>query len=574
MVSIYRLKRILTQWFIFLLIASVCPAIHAKVKNTKPLAVVGTAQSVVINTPVTLDGSLSSDSDGSIKKWQWTQTKGPKVKLSNAKKAVATFTSPAKLKAAAKTTTLVFKLTVTDNKNAVAAASLPVTVTLLPVCVLPQVLENGVCVTPPPICVPPQTLVNGQCLEHKVVCATGQIFLNGVCFNPQLVCQAPKILKNGICITPQTVCALPLVLQNKQCVTAPPSGTFNDTGIIECSDGAYNGENCGNSQFPQQDAEGGRDVTHYNDYDGLAGFSFTKLGATGEELPLTASQWACTKDNVTGLVWENKTLDGGLHDKNRAFSYYTPEFNPKNEYATATDVTGFVATVNSQGLCGVSNWRVPNVEELQSIVNFGFALPGPSIDQSFFANTPIIGFWTSSPLPRTPGSALLLYQDDGRVFDDVRNPVKEATVRLVSGTPISHTYTLSSDGQEVIDESAGLIWQRCVEGKNWNGTACVGNPLGFMFQEALHRAETTKNSSGKKWRLPNIKELSGLVDTRNTVVAVNETLFPNSPNDQYWTASSFTTDAFFAWVVHFFYGSVYYTYTEDTGVVRLVRDKD
>lgn len=572
MVSAHNIKQALIP-ICMLLMLSALHCADAAVKNSKPSAVVGTTQSVVVNTPVTLDGQLSNDSDGNIKKWQWTQTQGTKVKLTNANKAVASFTSP-KLKSGSKSTTLVFKLTVTDNKNASAFATLAVTVSAEPICVLPKVLENSVCVTPPPICVPPQTLVNGVCLEHKVVCSTGQVFLNGICFNPQPVCQAPQILINGVCVTPQTVCALPLVLQNKQCVTAPASGTFNDTGIVLCSDGAHNVDGCGNSQFPQQDAEFGRDVTHYNDYDGRAGFSFSKISAEGATLPLTAKQWACIKDNVTGLMWENKTLDGGLHDKYRTFSYYSPSFNPNNEYATATDATGFVAAVNNQAWCGVSNWRIPTAEELQSIVSLNFLLPGPSIDESFFANTRNIGTWTSSPLPRTPDSALILYMDDGRIFDSVRNPTTETSARLVSGNPVAHAYTLSADGQEVIDSSAKLVWRRCVEGKSWNGTACIGNPLGFMFQEALQRALDAKIASGQKWRLPNIKELTGLMDTTNPVVALNETLFPNSPNDQYWSGSSFSTDGFFAWVAHFYYGWVYYTYTEDTGVVRLVRDQE
>ncbi|MCX7098620.1 MAG: DUF1566 domain-containing protein [Methylococcales bacterium] len=560
--------------FLWVLMFFVSNYAHAIVKNSKPLAVVGNAQSVVINTPVVLDGSLSHDSDGNIKKWQWTQTKGIKVKLVNPKQSVASFTSPAKLKVRTTSTVLVFKLTVTDNKNATASATVPITVTLEPICVLPQVLEKGVCVTPPPECVQPQTLVNGVCVEHKVVCSAGQLFLNGICMSPLVICKAPQILKNAVCITPKFVCKLPLVLQNGQCVTPGPSFSVNDTGILDCSDGAYNVSGCANKQFPWQDAEFGRDVSHYNDSDGIAGFSFTKISAMGAALPLDASEWACVKDNVTGLLWENKTHDGGLHDKSRSFSNYSLTFNPKNEYGSATDATGFAATVNAQGTCGVNNWRLPTTQELQGIVNFGYPLPGPSIDQNFFSDTLNSPFWSGSPLPRATNSAWLVYFDDGRIFDDVRNRNGGAAVRLVSGGPVSQNYAISDDGQEVMDHAGGLIWKRCVEGKTWNGYACVGSPLGFMFQEALQRAEAVRNDTGKNWRIPNIKELTGLIDTSQTTVAINQNLFPNTQNDQHWSSSSFTTDAFFAWVAHFFYGSVYYTYTEDTAVVRLVRDKE
>ena len=37
-----------------------------------------------------------------------------------------------------------------------------------------------------------------------------------------------------------------------------------------------------------------------------------------------AKDWACTRDNATGLVWEVKTDDGGLRDKDNTYSWYDP----------------------------------------------------------------------------------------------------------------------------------------------------------------------------------------------------------------------------------------------------------
>ena len=54
-----------------------------------------------------------------------------------------------------------------------------------PVCVAPQVLQNGVCVTPPPVCVPPNVLVAGACVPP-----------------PPPVCVPPKVLINGVCAAP------------------------------------------------------------------------------------------------------------------------------------------------------------------------------------------------------------------------------------------------------------------------------------------------------------------------------------------------------------------------------------
>jgi hypothetical protein len=578
-------------WLLILVTISPVGIAAAKPKNVKPVAVAGSSQSVLVNTTVTLDGSKSLDSDGLVKKWQWTQTKGTKVKLSNAKKAVASFTSP-KLKAKTTSTLLSFKLTITDDRKATASSNVIITVKALPVCKLPEVLQNGSCTIPAPICVLPKILLNGECyspvptctasqilqngacVELKAACPPPKLFLNGLCANPIEICKAPQFFKQGKCVTPEKACDLPLVLQNGNCVPPGTSTPINDTGIIECSNGDINSDGCGLAHFPKQDAETGRDITHYNDSDGAAGFSFTKISASGAALPINANEWSCIKDNVTGLLWENKTNDAGLHDKNRNFSYYSPESNPKNLYNTVNDANGFINAVNAQGLCGINNWRLPSSIELQGIVNFAYPLPGPAIDQNFFPNTVNSAFWSSSPFARDPNSAWILHFDDGRIFEDFRNRDGGASIRLVSGVNNPHAFVISNDGHEVTDNSTGLTWQRCVVGMQWNGSTCAGFPRGYMYSESLQLAESIRVESGVNWRLPNIKELSSIVDTRNIGVTIDESVFPNSPHDQYWSSSPFSNDAFFAWMVSFFQGSVYYSYTEDLGMVRLVKDKD
>ena len=76
---------------------------------THPTANAGSNQSVNYSASVTLDGSGSSDPDGSIASYQWTQTQGSSVVLSGSDTANPTFTAPAA------STTLTFQLTVTDN---------------------------------------------------------------------------------------------------------------------------------------------------------------------------------------------------------------------------------------------------------------------------------------------------------------------------------------------------------------------------------------------------------------------------------------------------------------------------
>ena len=80
--------------------------------NLAPTAEAGTDQTVDERTAVTLDGSNSSDPDDGIASYQWTQTAGTSVTLSDATAIQPTFTAP-DLESGGEA--LTFKLTVTDN---------------------------------------------------------------------------------------------------------------------------------------------------------------------------------------------------------------------------------------------------------------------------------------------------------------------------------------------------------------------------------------------------------------------------------------------------------------------------
>ena len=101
--------------------------------NAVPVAHAGMNQEVVSGATVTLDGSKSSDSDGTmtIKTYTWTRTGGTggTVTLTNETTAMPSFTADT-LVAGAADVTHVFELVVTDDENARSvAASVTITVT-------------------------------------------------------------------------------------------------------------------------------------------------------------------------------------------------------------------------------------------------------------------------------------------------------------------------------------------------------------------------------------------------------------------------------------------------------------
>ena len=94
------------------------------VSNSSPDADAGVDQSVISGATVSLDGTDSRDPGGSIDDYAWVQTSGPSVAITAADTATPTFVAPV----VAATTTLRFRLTVTDNNNASDSDEVDVTV--------------------------------------------------------------------------------------------------------------------------------------------------------------------------------------------------------------------------------------------------------------------------------------------------------------------------------------------------------------------------------------------------------------------------------------------------------------
>jgi hypothetical protein len=83
------------------------------------------------------------------------------------------------------------------------------------------------------------------------------------------------------------------------------------------------------------------------------------------------------KDLNTGLIWEVKCQScGGLHDVSNLYPWSGNGFQD-----TIWDWLDAINAEGGTGYAGHNDWRIPNVRELQSIVDYG-ALP-PAIDPVF-----------------------------------------------------------------------------------------------------------------------------------------------------------------------------------------------
>jgi hypothetical protein len=374
--------------------------------------------------------------------------------------------------------------------------------------------------------------------------------------------------------------------------TAPVAGagriTLNDTGMTQCID--HHKQWSSECLKSYQDAAYGRDVDNANPEDGEAGFSFRKVCRSGEMAgegscpsdPLQGSgsdDWGCVYDNVSQLTWEAKTDDGSMHS-------YRLQFTNKGNKARDdfSDAAWLVDATNAQALCGATSWRLPDVSELQSIVDYGQGVPNPIsssfVDPTFFPYA--WGSWTWTRSDYVYDSKLAWYVD----FDDGGINFRQrfdsgASARLVHGAPknietrqamVRERFSPSDDGTEILDILTGLIWSRCSVGMVWNSqfSTCDGKPHEFTRVQALDYARVNKAGG---WRLPNIKELFSIVDTNvQPPPAIDHLAFPNTPSSVVFFSSTPVDSVGLYWeTVSFFKGTIGESSEGNRNLLRMVR---
>ncbi|MBV5307786.1 DUF1566 domain-containing protein, partial [Chromatium okenii] len=337
-------------------------------------------------------------------------------------------------------------------------------------------------------------------------------------------------------------------------------GPINDTGITSCSNETQNGLACPVTGFPRQDAEFGSN-----------GFDFTAIDASGNTTTPTsgANPHPCVLDNVTGLIWEVKTDDGGLRDKDWTYSWYSTRDGGTVSGTSNCKTTGrcdtekFVADVNAAGLCGFNDWRMPNEKELMGIVNRGRT--NPAIDITYFPNTVDYWFcWSGSPYAGDANSAWYVAFDGG--YANYYNRDYDHHVRLVRGGQSFDSFVDNNDGT-VTQLNTGLMWAKCSEGQT--GTGCTDTALHMNWSAALTAANNSNLGGYNDWRLPNFKELQALMDYSRYNPAIDTNYFPNTPNSLFWSGSPAADH--YAWYVHLYHGSAYGSLRTDALLVRLVR---
>lgn len=129
--------------------------------------------------------------------------------------------------------------------------------------------------------------------------------------------------------------------------------------------------------------------------------------------------------------------------------------------------------------------------------------------------------------------------------------------RMGAATPTSQF--INHDNGTVTDKKTGLMWKKCSEGQVWRRivgkTECPYTGRPYTWQTALARAQTVNRSGGfvgkTDWRVPNIKELASIIETKCADSAINEQVFPHTSYMAAWSSSVDAANNNMAWAVSF-----------------------
>ena len=124
-----------------------------------------------------------------------------------------------------------------------------------------------------------------------------------------------------------------------------------------------------------------------------------------------------TTDNVTGLVWVSNS-GAVAYTWANALSYCTATSAGNMNYGS--------------GYAGKTDWRLPNVRELMSIVDYG-AANAPYINTTAFPSTQSSGYWTSTTYSMPTTAAWSVSFNSGTVVG--YNKTGSLYVRCVRGGP-------------------------------------------------------------------------------------------------------------------------------------------
>ena len=259
-------------------------------------------------------------------------------------------------------------------------------------------------------------------------------------------------------------------------------------------------------------------------------------------------------DNCTGLIWVKDGTGAGCNNGGK--------LTVMNAVSFAADLT----------FAGYSDWRLPNLKELQSIVNY--SKDAPTIDEKF-TNTFSDKYWSSSffadgswywrahfvdfsdgslSYELTKAGSTVPQDSTPQYIRPVRGPEVADTLpitglEIVDINPPYHNWAENTDShlqkgckKGFRDNGDGTITDLCTNlmwAKDKNGAGCDSGNDTANWVYAIDFAEDLDFVGYQDWRIPNVRELLSITDPQSPFYYAPPSYYaPMTSNSFYYVSST------------------------------------
>lgn len=255
-------------------------------------------------------------------------------------------------------------------------------------------------------------------------------------------------------------------------------------------------------------------------------------------------------DNATGLEWQdNETIQ-------------KPWLTQANyDVGDYFNTLGDTATTYCTNLPPNGEWRLPSIEELQTLVNY--SQHHPAVTEGIFSYISSLDYWSSTTSATSAHAAWYVYFYNG--YSDYSYKAKSNYVRCVRGGQLGPSNLSRNDTTKIVTDTAtGLQWQ----------DDTIVETTERSWTEAIDYCENTLTLGGHSdWRLPNSNELFSIVEYSQYSPAINTLVFLHTATgaSYYWSSTTDADIASSAWYTDFRYGALELNAKGNSSYVRCVR---